>query len=208
MSTDPSQPKPPSAFSLPNQLTCLRLLLAVVLFAVIPWGTSTAYLVALVLFILAAGTDWLDGYLARKYHLITTVGRILDPFADKIIICGTFILLAAEHRMIDTPWGLHGWMVVVIVGRELLVTAGRSLIEQRGTDFSANLAGKLKMALQCVAAAAGLWYLSYTQEKPGFPVAIWWLLVVSTWAALFLTVYSGLIYVFAAIRLLRAGSQE
>ena len=87
------------------------------------------------LFIIAAGTDWLDGYYARKYSQVTTLGRILDPFADKVIICGTFIFLAADPIMVREQWGLRAWMVVVIVGRELLVTVLRSFIEDRGMRF-------------------------------------------------------------------------
>ena len=79
-------------FNLPNQLTFLRLILSVVLFCFIACGW---YLTSLWLFIVAAGTDWLDGYFARKYSQVTTLGRILDPFADKVIVCGTFIFLVA-----------------------------------------------------------------------------------------------------------------
>ena len=136
-------------------MTSLRLVLSVVLFCLIAWEH---YLASLVLFVIAAGTDWLDGYFARKYGQVTTLGRILDPFADKVIVCGTFIFLAAIPDIKDVPWGLQPWMVVVIVGRELLVTALRSFIEERGADFSAKMSGKLKMVLQCVAAGVCLFY--------------------------------------------------
>jgi CDP-diacylglycerol--glycerol-3-phosphate 3-phosphatidyltransferase len=188
-------------FNLPNQLTFLRLLLSVVLFCFVAAGY---YLTGMVLFIIAAGTDWLDGYYARKYSQVTTLGRILDPFADKVIVCGTFVFLVAVPVMAEVPWGLRAWMVVVIVGRELLVTALRSFIEDRGSDFSAKMSGKLKMVLQCVAAGVCLFYLSY--EAPQTEHAAnwcWWLLVLSLWSALFLTVYSGVVYIRAAVRLLR-----
>jgi CDP-diacylglycerol--glycerol-3-phosphate 3-phosphatidyltransferase len=188
-------------FNLPNQLTFLRLLLSVVLFCFVAAGY---YLTGMVLFIIAAGTDWLDGYYARKYSQVTTLGRILDPFADKVIVCGTFIFLVAVPVMAKAPWGLRAWMVVVIVGRELLVTALRSFIEDRGSDFSAKMSGKLKMVFQCVAAGVCLFYLSY--EAPQTEHAAnwcWWLLVLSLWSALFLTVYSGVVYIRAAVRLLR-----
>ncbi len=146
------------AFNLPNQLTSLRLLLSVVLFGLI---SAEQYIAALVLFLVAVGTDWLDGYYARKYNQITTLGRILDPFADKVIVCGTFIFLVATPGMLADWRLLQAWMVVVIVGRELLVTALRSFLEERGSDFSANLSGKLKMVLQCVAAGSALIYLHY-----------------------------------------------
>jgi CDP-diacylglycerol---glycerol-3-phosphate 3-phosphatidyltransferase len=190
-----------AAFNLPNQLTSLRLLLAVVMFGFIVYDW---YLTSFVLFIIAAGTDWLDGYFARKWGQVTTLGRILDPFADKVIVCGTLIFLAADPAMRDVPGGLRAWMVVVIVGRELLVTSLRSFIEDRGSDFSAKLSGKLKMVLQCIATSVYLFYLYH--EKPHVAHAAdwcWWLLVVFVWSSLVLTVYSGVVYIVAAVRLLR-----
>ena len=204
MPTSAKQPSRPLAkvFNLPNQLTSMRLLLSVVLFAFI---ASEWYLTSLVLFIIAAGTDWLDGYYARKYGQVTTLGRILDPFADKVIVCGTFIFLVAIPAMAEVPYGLRAWMVVVIVGRELLVTALRSFIEQRGVDFSAKKAGKLKMFLQCIAAGVCLGYLRYAHPDPAAAVIRWQelLLIVSVWSAVVLTVYSGIGYIVAAVRLLR-----
>ena len=94
-------------FNLPNQLTFLRLMLSVVLFCFIAWEY---YLTSLVLFIIAAGTDWLDGYFARKYSQVTTLGRILDPFADKVIVCGTFIFLVAVPVMAECRGACgRGW---------------------------------------------------------------------------------------------------
>jgi CDP-diacylglycerol---glycerol-3-phosphate 3-phosphatidyltransferase len=192
-------------FNLPNQLTFLRLILSAVLFGFIACGW---YMTSMWMFIVAAGTDWLDGYYARKYSQITTLGRILDPFADKVIVCGTFIFImaaiAGDPLLAKEPWGLRAWMVVVIVGRELLVTALRSFIEDRGSDFSAKMSGKLKMVLQCVAAGVCLFYLSYeTQQARDAAVWCWWLMVVTIWSALILTVYSGVVYVYVAVKLLR-----
>ena len=82
--------------NLPNQLTGLRLILSVILFGLIAWEQ---YLASFIMFVIAAGTDWLDGYFARKYGQVTTLGRILDPFADKVIVCGTFIFLTAIPAM-------------------------------------------------------------------------------------------------------------
>ena len=194
------QPKPgtSSVFNVPNQLTSLRLLLAVVMFCLIPFGQ---YTICMILFLVAAGTDWLDGWYARKYGLVSVLGRILDPFADKVIICGTFIFLVAEPRMAEIPFGLRAWMVVVIVGRELLVTALRGFIEQRGGDFSAKMSGKLKMVFQCIAAASALLALSFSGEVPGeVPGWVLWTFIGSLWAAVFLTVYSGMVYIVAATK--------
>lgn len=187
-----------SFFNLPNQLTTLRLLLAVVMFTMI---SQDHFLAAFVLFVVAASTDWLDGYFARKYALVTTLGRILDPFADKVIICGAFIYLASLPAILSMPGGLRAWMVVVIVGRELLVTALRSFFEERGSDFSASFSGKLKMLLQCIAAGAALFFLSY-QPIESCPAWVRWVVIVSTWAAVLQTAYSGIIYVWVAAKLL------
>ncbi len=187
-------------FNVPNQLTCSRILLAIVMFCFLEFEY---YLTGMVLFIVAASTDWIDGYYARKYGLVTTLGRILDPFADKVIVCGAFIYLVASPTMLETPWGLRAWMVVVIIGRELLVTAIRGFIEQQGSDFSAKRAGKWKMVIQCIAAGAGFFYLSYAnplEDAPRWCVVI---MISSIWAAVALTVYSGVEYIFVAARLLK-----
>jgi CDP-diacylglycerol--glycerol-3-phosphate 3-phosphatidyltransferase len=188
---------PRTVFNVPNQLTSIRLVLAIVLFGLIAYQY---YLIGMWVFIVAAGTDWIDGFYARRYNQVTTLGRILDPFVDKIIICGTFIFLAGIPGS-----GLTSAMAVVVVGRELLVTALRSFLEQRGADFSATLSGKLKMVLQCIAAAVSLYALSYTTMTPKEIVPDWlhWTLVISVWSAVALTVISGVAYIFAAIRLLR-----
>lgn len=180
-------------FNVPNQLTSLRLILSIVLFVLIGFGY---YQTSLALFIVAASTDWLDGYWARKYGQVTNLGRILDPFVDKIIICGTFIYLVPIPNS-----GVTAWMATVVVGRELLVTALRSYLEGEGADFSANMAGKLKMLLQCVAAAIVLYALSISGERPEW---LEWSVTLSVWAAVLLTLYSGVAYVQKAIQLLRA----
>ena len=178
-------------FNLPNQITIARLVLSVIMFVGLHFGW---YWSSLVIFVAAASTDWVDGYLARKLGQVTQLGRILDPFADKIIICGTFIFLAAipESR-------IAAWMTVVVVGRELLVTVLRSYLEQQGRDFSANMPGKLKMVFQCAAAVGGLLLAAMaTHSTPSWLVTT---TVVLIWAAVLSTVYSGVIYVFAAIRM-------
>ena len=202
--TRPAHRAKAAILNLPNQLTGLRLILAVVMFATIAWER---YLASLLLFAVAAGTDWLDGYFARKYNQVTTLGRILDPFADKVIICGTFIFLLDVPAMTHLPWGLRAWMVVIVVGRELLVTALRSFIEERGSDFSAQMSGKLKMVFQCLAAGMALFFLHYVGSQPAAaeiaPAWLYAVLIGSIWAAVLLTVYSGIGYLFAAVRLLK-----
>jgi len=197
--------------NVPNQLTIARLVLSIVcfVFLAIDW-----YLTGLVLFVIAAATDWVDGYWARKYGQITQLGRVMDPFADKIIICGAFIFLAGVPRAGDS-WlpasGIAPWMAVLVVAREMLVTALRSFFEEGGVDFSAKWAGKWKMLFQCLAVGFSLYRLGYYFD-PHFPVTDWtttppeWLtysLHALVWTAIVLTIYSGWEYVQAALRMLR-----
>jgi CDP-diacylglycerol--glycerol-3-phosphate 3-phosphatidyltransferase len=199
-STDERTQNAKALFNVPNQLTTLRLLLSIGLFVLIEIAFRLQapgyYLAAMVVFIIAAGTDWLDGYWARKYGQVTTLGRILDPFVDKVIICGAFIMLAAIPDS-----GLRAWMAVVVVARELLVTALRGFLEGEGMDFSAAMSGKLKMVAQCVAAGWSLYRLSYIDAQP--PAWITTGLAIAVWTAIALTVYSGVAYVIAAVRMLR-----
>jgi CDP-diacylglycerol--glycerol-3-phosphate 3-phosphatidyltransferase len=171
------------------------------MFCLIAWEH---YRTSLALFVIATGTDWLDGYFARKYQQVTTLGRILDPFVDKVIVCGTFIFVIAVPQMTQSYLGLRPWMVVVIVGRELLITALRSFVEDRGSDFSAKMAGKLKMVFQCVAAGACLLYLQYLNRAQPMPGWAWTVMVVSLWGSIVLTIYSGVDYIRAAVRLMRS----
>ena len=147
-------------------------------------------------FILAASTDWVDGYYARKLRPGDHLGRILDPFVDKVIICGSFIYLGGRRA----GSGIVSWMAVVVVARELLVTALRNFLEGEGADFSAVMSGKLKMVLQCVAVGVSLFALTL-QPRP--PVWLDWLLWISVWSAVALTIYSGLEYIRRAISIVR-----
>ena len=186
-------------WNVPNKLSAARLFLSFVVFALIP---MQLYWAALVIFIIAAGTDWIDGWYARKYDQVTQLGRILDPFCDKILICGVYILLAVEMDQ-HFPWyaKIAGWMAVVVVGRELLVTVIRSLIEGSGGDFSAKMAGKLKMVFQCVAACSALVALALLPVDSGvesLPAWLWWTMIISIWVSVGSTLHSGYLYVVAA----------
>jgi CDP-diacylglycerol--glycerol-3-phosphate 3-phosphatidyltransferase len=192
-----------SIWNVPNTFTLLRLLLSVAVFVLIPFKL---YGTAVVVFIIAASTDWIDGYWARKYGQVTKLGRIFDPFVDKIIICGTFIYLSAEYA---NGSGIHPWMTVVVVGRELLVTALRSAIEGSGGDFSAKFAAKWKMVFQCLAAVASLLVLRHYHQSAEAPLPVWLHSgqVVSIWLAMILKIYYGLEYVLIAARAMSAGSK-
>ena len=146
-----SSSKTASVYNVPNALTSIRFALAIAVMVLIPLGHFTS---ALVLFSIAAATDWMDGYWARKYGQVTKLGRIFDPFVYKIIICGAFIALVEVNQS-----GVASWMATVVVARELLVTSLRGMIEASGGDFSASQLGKWKMVLQCAAVIA-FWWLS------------------------------------------------
>jgi CDP-diacylglycerol---glycerol-3-phosphate 3-phosphatidyltransferase len=185
----------------PNQVTMVRLILSIVLFVLLHFQF---YFAGFWLFLIAAGTDWLDGFWARRYGQITILGRMLDPFVDKVIICGAYIFLAAAPNS-----GLVAWMAVLVLGRELLVTALRSFLEQQGADFSASISGKAKFILQCAAASASLFWLSYDAgHAPQIPSVgehafVQYFTVISVWSMIAITIYSGYAYVMAAIALIR-----
>ncbi|QDV13146.1 CDP-diacylglycerol--glycerol-3-phosphate 3-phosphatidyltransferase [Rosistilla oblonga] len=187
---------PPSIYNVPNLLTTIRFFLAI---GVVVLLAYQEYWSALVAFSVAAGTDWMDGYWARKYGQVTKLGRIFDPFVDKIIICGTFIALVAIDDSNVAPW-----MAIVIVARELLVTSLRGMIEGSGGDFSARWSGKWKMVLQCAAIILVLIGLGM-RDAPA------WILHATTltlWSAVALTLYSGWEYILAATRMLRDGAKS
>ncbi len=182
------------SFNLPNLITVSRLLLAGILFALIDSGRRP--LLSAALFVFAASTDFLDGWLARRHGQVTTLGRILDPFVDKIIVGGTFLFLLTPGGTGSS--GVTAWMAIIVIGREMFVSSLRGFLEQQGRDFSASLIGKIKMVLQCVALTAAL--LSLVPELRGTA-----LLVARDsllWLAVAVTIWSGLVYIVRGIRLL------
>jgi len=190
---------------IPNALTLARLFgagLFIALLAVWSAGENdTMLLVSAGVFILAVITDALDGFLARKWDAVSMFGRVMDPLADKVIVLGGFVMLASpafevEGRMIS---GVYSWMVVVIIARELLVTAIRSVMEARGVDFSASLTGKLKMVLQSVAIPLALVLTWLHLESEGDSWYSGANLGIA-WAVVGVTVASGIPYVTRAIR--------
>lgn len=179
--------------TVPNVLSLVRLILAIVFFVAFEQGRQAA---AFWLFVVAASTDWVDGWYARRFGQVSRLGRIFDPLVDKVIICGAWVLLAAAGTAIAP------WMAVVVTVRELVVTAIRAEMEKAGHDFSAALSGKLKMVLQCLAVAVVLAARAWPSFEPaGLPLAAIapWI----TWAAVAATVWSGVEYVVAARSLVR-----
>jgi CDP-diacylglycerol---glycerol-3-phosphate 3-phosphatidyltransferase len=201
------------SLNLPNAITLSRFLLSFVLFGLI-W-TGRYWQTSAIVFIVAAATDFLDGYLARKYGQVTVLGRIMDPFVDKIIICGAFIFLQQwdDHLPVSGSVnvggsGINAWVTLIIVGREMFITSLRSILEQRGKDFSAAWIGKVKMGVQCVAVPLSLFSLSpqfqtlWTESLGlGWPVMLW-LRDLFVWGTVGVTAYSGVEYTRRAFRLL------
>ena len=183
------------ALNLPNLITSTRLVLAFGLFGLIAAGNN--WVTSALLFIFAASTDALDGYIARRNKQITVLGRILDPFVDKVIVCGTFVFLLEHQAAPDS--GVRAWMVIIIIGREMFVSSLRGILEKEGKDFSANFSGKLKMVLQCVAVSVSLLSMA-----PMFP---WdWVPVfrdITLYLAVAVTLWSGAVYVSRGFSLLQ-----
>ena len=186
-------------WTVPNIISTARLFLALVLFVAIERELCQP---ALVLFLVAASTDWVDGWWARRFGQVSRLGRILDPLVDKVIVCGAFILLAAREGSSE----ILPWMAVVVVVRELVVTAVRAEMERTGHDFSAGLSGKLKMVLQCGAIALEL----FVRCAPGASfggIDLRQAAGVVTWAAVVTTIYSGVEYLVSARGLLVAAKR-
>jgi CDP-diacylglycerol--glycerol-3-phosphate 3-phosphatidyltransferase len=189
-----------SALNPPNIITLSRLLLAVFLFWLIDGGSH--WLAACLVFLVAAATDALDGYVARRYGMVTKIGRILDPFVDKVIIGGAFMFLAVQQDS-----GVNAWMVIIVIGREMFVTSLRSVLEQEGKDFSAIMSGKIKMVVQCAAVAGSLLYLEYargTEIVENLQAIARNVRDVLLWTSVAVTLYSGYEYVVRAARMFRS----
>ena len=184
-------------WTVPNVISLARLVLAIILFAVIEDVGGELPLAALMLFVVAAATDWVDGWYARRFGQVSRLGRIFDPLVDKVIVCGTFVLLADR-----TGSALLPWMAVVIVVRELVVTAIRAEMERAGRDFSAGWSGKLKLVFQCVAIALELGSRTWP-EMTVSGVSIHQAAVGVAWLAVISTIWSGVEYCVAARPLLR-----
>ena len=189
----------PPVFNLPNQLTASRFVLGLVLFLLID---LTMWIGCIIVFALAATTDWLDGYLARKQGLVSTLGRNLDPLVDKVVVCGAYIFLLPVAGA-----GLTAWMVTVVVGRELIITGLRSFMENRGISFGADWLGKIKMVLQCGALFAIFVALEAIDRKTDW-LPLWqWVRDLFIWTMLAATALSGLQYLWRAAMVLKADQE-
>lgn len=220
---------PPSVRQrLPNMLTMARLVLAVAFFILLQWyhypATSPWLLnVAVIVFIIAAITDALDGYLARKWDVVSPFGRVMDPVCDKVLVLGALIFLAGPNFIAVDPGsvagettdagirttmlsGIYPWMVVVIVARELLVTSIRGLMESSGIEFGAKAIGKYKMILQSVVVPVVLLLVANAD-----PLQHTWSRMIRdslVYVTVIVTVLSGVPYVTAAWAALSAPSSD
>lgn len=191
--------------TVPNVISGVRLLVSAAVFVLLAlqwWGWGLAA------FVLAASTDAVDGWYARRYNAISVLGRVLDPLVDKVLVCGTYVMLAAVPATGGQPGAIVAWMAVVVVVRELVVTGVRGEMERQGIDFSAGFTGKLKMILQSVAIAADMIVRGDLAASLGEGLAggLATTASVTAWIAIVLTIWSGLEYLWAARRVLTGSS--
>ena len=214
---------------LPNLLTGLRLVLAIVFFGMLswyqyegrgdPWFLNTAF----VIYCIALVTDFLDGHLARRYDLETAFGRVVDPFVDKVLVLGSFAFFAGKNFIlpdydamkspggtafvVKTITGVAPFMVVILLARELLITTLRGTAEGSGQAFGAQFSGKLKMVFQSVTILVILAYVNYLDwlRAQGWTRPATWFRDVCIWSTLVVTVVSGWLYVQRAIAMYRSG---
>ncbi|MRG61633.1 CDP-diacylglycerol--glycerol-3-phosphate 3-phosphatidyltransferase [Agromyces sp. CFH 90414] len=192
MTSSAGTPARSANWNLPNAITVVRILLAPVFFwlLLVDGGDGgTLRWVATALFVVAISTDWVDGYIARSRGLVTDLGKLLDPIADKLLTSGALICLSILG---EVPW----WVTGLIVLREVGITVWRFVELRRGNVVPASSGGKLKTVAQSVAISFAL---------APFPMLLgeWmaWVNAVLIGIALALTVWSGLLYVRDAVRL-------
>ena len=190
----------PKQKNIPNALTVARLPLAAATFGC--WAVGPDPILSwlgLAAFLLAALTDALDGHLVRRWGVESLIGRILDPFADKVLILGTVVILAGPTWH-NEAGSISGWtpvMAVLVLARELFVTSARAILEAEGVDYRARAIGKWKMVLQSACLPAVVLLVTVAPEiaeQCATPMA---------WGVTIVTVLSGLDYVSAMRKGLR-----
>ena len=169
-------------FNLANNITLARIFIVPLLIVIFLYSTSkTSSLIAALLFGLAAFTDWLDGYVARKQNIITALGKFLDPLADKILVSITLIMLLSLDRV-------PAWMVVIIVAREVAVTGLRIAVAHEGIIIESSKLAKYKTAFQLV--ATGFLIIHYIYWTINFHLVG----MIILWIAMIITLWTGFIY--------------
>ena len=178
--------------NLPNKLTILRVLMIpfFVLFMLLDPDSMTYRYIALAIFIVASLTDTLDGYIARKYHLVTNFGIFMDPLADKLLVSAAMIC------MVETAQ-LPAWVVIVIISREFIISGFRLVASDNGVVIAASYWGKVKTVVQMLMIILLILNLPY----------LWYqiLCVVFIWLAVILTVVSLVDYLRKNREVLKEG---
>ena len=128
-----------------NKLTEARMIMVpfLVVFLLTGWGGEANRYISLILFVAASITDWFDGYLARKNNLVTNFGKFMDPLADKLLVCSAMICMIELNR-------LPAWFVIIIIGREFIISGFRLIAAENGIVIAANYWGKFKTASQMI----------------------------------------------------------
>ena len=172
----------PAMFSTPNLVTLFRMAMAPILIWLLMDTGPAASAIAAGVFFIATVSDYFDGYLARSYDSVTTLGKFLDPMADKLIVITALIMLVGMARTPHVP----SWMVVVLVSREIMVTGLRAVAAAEGLIVGAEELGKYKMALQSIAIHGLL--IHYTYLHVDFFAAgmfiLWISMLVSVWSCI------------------------
>ena len=129
----------------PNKLTVARMIIVpfLVVFLLTGWGGDANRYISLALFVVDSVTDWFDGYLARKNNLVTNFGKFMDPLADKLLVCSAMICMIELNR-------LPAWFVIIIIGREFIISGFRLIAAENGIVIAANYWGKFKTASQMI----------------------------------------------------------
>jgi len=170
-------------FNVPNLLSMSRILAVPVFIVLMLDPSPLRALAAGVVFSIASATDWLDGYLARKWGQVTKMGKLLDPIADKILIMAALVVLVEIK-----PDVVHSWMAILIIGREFAVTGLRAIAASDGVVIPAETVGKYKVGAQ-ITAVLSLLLNQYSHQA--------WMIDlgrIALWVAMILAVYSALQY--------------
>ena len=181
--------------NLPNSITMSRIIMIPLLLWILtshfPWrGNGAQEILASILFVLASITDGLDGYLARKWGQITTIGMLLDPLADKIMVTAALIALVAYN-----PDVIKVWIAVVIIGREFLISGLRSIAASEGFTISASDLGKLKTVIQIVSVVSAILAHHWYQWVFGVVVIpVKWIAITAIYFTVLVSVISAIDY--------------
>ncbi|WP_458125970.1 CDP-diacylglycerol--glycerol-3-phosphate 3-phosphatidyltransferase [Paenibacillus sp. Z3-2] len=175
--------------NLANKITLARI--ALIPLFMICFLNQPSVMIALIIFAVAAGTDKLDGYVARKYNQITNLGKLLDPLADKLLIAVALVMMVQENM-------ISSWIAVIIIGREIIITALRMIATEQGIALAADRYGKIKMVLQVAAIIAIL-----LNNVPFSLLTEVRVDVALLWVAAGVTLLSGMNYIIVNYKLLR-----